>query len=596
MSNFEEHKETDDLEVFFNKTLYESSMQPSEKSWENIEQSLNQEGKRKKRFLWFFLSGLILVVGTTSAWYILDNLNVNKSVIVNNVNKSTNNPINQKHPLPQETNVATHEQNTRITDAKENKSNPIISEETKIQIGAFSKKINLDIFKQIQLPIQSEITDNGITKYFVLSQNKTIDLETIKGLGFTDAFVKENHSVEYKNIATTIKNTTSPKQRPEKSSTVSVSTRQNNIASTFIAKKKELKNKAQVVNTDYAKNLNMVSSNPVAKHNEPETKPKSHSGNNITAIVNNSTIENKEIVNENVNAKNNPSAENFAITATQFKDSVQVKEPDSNIKIDSIKTITKTDSVQAPLKKEVEKDSIKTGLKNRWAISLIGGPNVFLNQTKTTLFDSKTEIQPMTYSGELKVEYCFLKNLSASIGIGYQGNNIQKDSTRFKFSKYIVSDYIVNSSFGPMAIDKNTLLQGFFLAASIDTFYASYKYTSTIKSINIPLQINWCFLNQSKLQLYTGLGVNTSYIISQESHLTLKKENNATGFYYKNVDSNRLNAILLLSLSCDVRLTKRLYFTATPSYRYSLTNYSATPGIVFKPVYLSLMGGLKIKF
>ena len=49
MSNFEEHKETDGLEVFFNKTLYESSMQPSTKSWENIEQKLNQEEKRKKR-------------------------------------------------------------------------------------------------------------------------------------------------------------------------------------------------------------------------------------------------------------------------------------------------------------------------------------------------------------------------------------------------------------------------------------------------------------------------------------------------------------------------------------------------------------------
>ena len=78
MSNFEEHKETDGLEVFFNKTLYESSMQPSAKSWENIEQRLNQEEKRKKRFLWFFLSGLILILGTTSAWYVLNNLSANE--------------------------------------------------------------------------------------------------------------------------------------------------------------------------------------------------------------------------------------------------------------------------------------------------------------------------------------------------------------------------------------------------------------------------------------------------------------------------------------------------------------------------------------
>lgn len=590
MSNFEEHTETDGLEVFFNKTLYESSMQPSKKPWENIEQFLNQEGKRKKRFLWFFLSGMIVVVGTTSAWYILDNLSVNKSDIVNNLNKSINNPINEKHHLPQETNVATYEQNTRIIDAKENKVNPIILDETKIQIGAFSKKINLEIFKQIQLPIQSEITDNGITKYFILSQNKTIDLETIKGLGFTDAFVKENYSTENKNNATTNKNTTNPIQHSENISTVLASTNQNNIASTPIAKSKELKNKARGSNTDNIENFNVVSSNPVVKHNELETKLKSNSENNITAIVNNNIIENK-----NGNAKNNSSADNVAVTATRLKDSVRIKGPDSNIKIDSVNTITKTDSVQTPLKKEVEKDSIKTALKNRWAISLIGGPNVFLNQTKTTLFDSKTEIQPTTYSGELKVEYRFFKKLSASIGIGYQGNNIQKDSTRFKFSKYIASDYIVNSSCGPMTIDKNTLLQGFFMTAPIDTFFASYKYTSTIKSINIPLQVNWCFLNKSRLQLYTGFGVNASYIFSQESHLTLKKEHNETDFYYKNIETNRLNAILLLSLSCDIRLTKRLYFTMTPSYRYSLTNYSQTPGIMFKPSSVSLLGGIKVR-
>ena len=137
MSNFEEHKETDGLEVFFNKTLYESSMQPSTKSWENIEQKLNQEEKRKKRFLWFFLSGLILIFGTTSAWYVLNNLSANEPASVNNLNKSINNSIHQKPQLPEETTVVTDDKKTLIAGAEENNSKPILSEETKIQIGAF---------------------------------------------------------------------------------------------------------------------------------------------------------------------------------------------------------------------------------------------------------------------------------------------------------------------------------------------------------------------------------------------------------------------------------------------------------------------------
>ncbi len=592
MSNFEEHKETDGLEDFFSKALYEASMQPSKKSWENIEQAIGQDEKRKKRFLWFFLMGLILVLGTTSAWYILDKLSVNKSVILNNVHKSINNPIIQKHRLPQETNVATREENTLIIDAKENKANPALAEETKIQIGAFSKKINPNIFEKLSFPIQSETTKDGITKYYVVSKNAVTDLEKIKAAGFMDAFVKERNLLENENTSAILANQSKPLKHNEENGEVA---NENKTITSPNSPNKTAKNNEQKDQASNETNLSLASSHSTINHAEIKTNTKNNSENGQGAATTNNIKEYKALDKEFSDPKNKLNVEVSKAALINLIDSAQNKEPDQKAKTDSIIKIAKTDSVPKSIQKELKKDSVKTVLANRWAISLIAGPNVFLSQAKTALFDAKTEIQPITYSGELKVEYRFLKNLSASLGLGYQTNSIQKDSTFFKFSKYTSSDYLANSSFGPMAIDKNTLLQGFFMGAPVDSFFASYKYTATTKSINIPLQVNWCFLNQSKFQLYSSLGVNTSYIVSQESHLTLKKEHNETDLYYKSVESNRLNAILLLSLSCDIRLTKRVYFTAAPSYRYSLTNYSPTPGIIFKPSYLSLMGGLKIK-
>ncbi len=161
---------------------------------------------------------------------------------------------------------------------------------------------------------------------------------------------------------------------------------------------------------------------------------------------------------------------------------------------------------------------------------------------------------------------------------------------------YISDDYKVNTSFGDLGIDHTTLMEGFYLAIPIDTFAAAYKYKSTIKSVNVPLYINWYFINRSRLKAYAGLGVNSSYIVSQQSNITLIKEHTRDEFYYRSITANRFNAILLLSLGCDIRIYKRFYFTLAPSFRYSLTNYSSSPGVLFKPAYFSGSGGFKFRF
>src|ERR1700740_3142163 len=70
MSNIDRHNEPDNLEMFFAKHLQESSMIPAISTWDNIEKALDSEKRKKRRFLWFFLSGFVLLIGTGTFCYL----------------------------------------------------------------------------------------------------------------------------------------------------------------------------------------------------------------------------------------------------------------------------------------------------------------------------------------------------------------------------------------------------------------------------------------------------------------------------------------------------------------------------------------------
>lgn len=654
MSNFETHNNKDGLEDFFNKNLYDGSMQPSKMPWENIEAALDLEEKEKKRkrIFWFFFSGIILLIGTSATWYIVSINSTPTSALSNNTHSQTqeSKSVNRSHEsqsikelkkidIP---NASPH--NNETSSSTTNSATEIgnLSSNVKIQLGAFSKKVNIDKFKSVPFEIQSETGEDNITRYFVVTNNVKDDLEAIKQAGFKDAFVKRTdkstsaiaiNTIEKNQTANLVdkKNTiissnesfvsatnfpsrqlTSTKNNTnEKSNTSSLSATKNTSTASKDSNEKStaitLQTKSLNPSVSNEKNSTSVGSTnssdnqPEATKNNTsiESNSANISGNMNPNSANNGgkkTLENSD-QNKNSTSEVKSSEPDLVNTnSSNAVDSIPKKDSSGESKKDSVILIAKVDSLTKPINHPIKKDSVKTIPDYRWAVSLIGGPNIYLNQAKTQLFDSKTESQKTTYGGEFKAEYNFIKNLSASIGVGYQSHSIQKDSTRFTFSKYMTNDYIVNSSFGPMAIDNGTLMQGFFMIAPVDSFFAAYKYTSTIQSINVPLQLNWYFLNKSRIKLSGCLGINTNYIISQQSRLTLIKEHHVDDIYYKSIQSNKINGILLLSLGCDVRLTKRLYFTLAPSYRYALTNYSKVPGIVFKPSYISGAGGFKFRF
>ena len=593
MSSFENDKKTNDIEDFFNKNLYDSSIHPSEMLWVNIEKSLDEEESLKKRFIWFFLYGIILIIGITSLYFLFSN-----NFISNVANtKTEKNNIKETEKQVKETAVITNIK-AKI-EKKEKTDNSKTALQQKIQLGAFRKKSNISDFKKVPFEVKSEMMDDGITRYYVSSKNAIQDLKTIKEAGFKDAFIKKESIAENEvglikekpnHLLTENHEGVKNKKEAPKPTT--------NISAVF-------KNKIQHAESiDVKPELALIEKNhqnSVKENNLYENKQVEPSQNEPEKINFKSIQENKRLFDtiDNINKKKAVSdISTDMIAAENNKKIIQdgiINDSTLENKKDSLKHVSKKDSVMVQLKKPEPKDSIKTNSLSRWAISLVGGPTIFLNQANTRLFDSKTEKQPITYAGEIKIEYNFFKNFTASIGIGYQSHTIQKDSTVFRFSKYTNDDYIVNSSFGKMSINNSILLQGYFMAAPIDTFSAAYKYRSTIQSLNIPFQINWYLINKSKFKLSSGIGINANYVFSQQNHLTLIKEHRTNDFYVKDIGVNRFNTILLLSLGCDIRLTKRLSFTFVPSYKYGLSNYTPISGIIFKPTYVSVMGGIKVR-
>ncbi len=593
MSSFENDKKTNDIEDFFKKNLYDSSIQPRKARWENIEKALDEEEASKKRFFLFFFSGLILVIGTIALCFLFSN---------NFILNSTHTKIEQQQIEGVEKRKKEKEVITNTTMQLEKKAETDdlkIVVEQKIQLGAFRKKFNVGGFKKIPFEVKTETTGDGITRYYVSSKNAIQALETIKEAGFKDAFIKKESSVVNEKGITT-RNPNHLLRENDKG----------------IKNKKE--DSGQTNNTlALFENENRSSENVDVKSKKPFIKNNNQNKTKEKTLYENKQVELSQYKKEAISFKEKQEKQNVSNITKKLDQrndtnivNAQMMLSENNKKMtqdgtikdstsengkDSLKHISKIDSVIVQLKKTELKDSIKTHSLSRWAISFIGGANVFLNQAKTQLFDSKTEKQPTTFTGEIKAEYDFFKNFSVSIGIGYQSHTIQKDSTVFRFSKYTNDDYVVNSSFGKMTINNSILLQGYFIAAPIDTFFAAYKYTSNLQSVNIPLQINWYLINKSKFRFSTGIGVNANYVFSQQNHLTLIKEHHKDEFYVKDIEVNRFNTILLLSLSCDITLTKRLSLTFVPSYKYGLSNYTPISGIIFKPTYVSVMGGIKMR-
>ncbi len=560
------NNELDSFEEFFSNTLKDSSMMPSDKVWQQIEQSLNKDERKERGFFWLIFCGLIFTGATFFSYLFVKNKErvfVNK---INSVKEIGTKKVKQASITP--------------TEKKEkNTSNGETNKVIKIQIGAFKKQVDQSAFKKIGLQIKSITDEKNITHYYVeIPQNQTQQaLQKIKQSGFAGAFIKRNLLVAKDN------------KQYEK---VSQQENEPNLMAKneviFINKKaKSFQNTNTVVEISSNKaNSNLPKEELAFAPNQNNSKdlkndlPQPKEGNTSKTL-------DKDLPKEV--AKNTATIGQTTVIVPKDT-SLSVVSP---VKMDSV--VAKPDSAKTtnPLAK---KDSVnELPLLNRWSLALNGGPNFCLKNSQNSLFDNSGEKQPITYNTNIKLEYRLFKKIGVSLGVNYSYFTAKQDATLFYFNKNLTSDFIFYSSFGPMAVDKNTMLQGFSPMAPVTMFQASYSYTSKINTLVIPIEAKFYYLNSKKINLYSSFGISGMFVLSEKTNLSIIKEHVTNNVSFNQITTTKANALLMLGLGGDVKLFKQLYFTVDGGFRYGVNNLSNTAGIKTIPAYFSISGGLKIK-
>jgi hypothetical protein len=608
MAGTKSNNEFDSLETFFNSRLKDASLEPSPDTWMQIEEELNklEKEKRRRRFIWFFSSGLLLICGLATLWMFMPK-NEDKNKTQNTTVATTQPRIENTKSVPtpntsSESITENKKSNETIAETKKNE-NPeavtatIISSNQKIQLGAFKHKADLTAFNKIPYKVIEVNGNDGYTRYFAETNvNETNALEKIEQAGFTGAFIKKNFN-EADEIAV-IKN----EGIIETSSPVYVA------AGTNREENNNYPDSKQHAKTAVPIAAIIPSAKTTSQDLKNETKVESETKNETTinpaiAKTGNPPIENPKT--ETKQEETKVTTENQASAVTKL-DSVVY--PQGQV----IATENKTDSL--PKKEEftvmaVKKDSSilqpekpatdtikKIPFIPEFAFLFTGGLNSFSSGAQSNMYATSNEKQANTFNGEAKFQYRPFKYFSFSGGLNFTNYTAKQDATYFKFNKRQTEDYKFYSSFGSMAVPMTTMLDGYYFNAPTDTFFAKYSYTSTVQTINIPIEANLHFLNTKWVSLYFGLGANTSLAIAQQTHFTLIKENFNNDANYNNIGVNKINMALMMSLGCDVRITKHWYFTLNPSYKYGLTNMSAQNGTTYKPSFFSGNAGVKFKF
>lgn len=620
MADLKQNNEFDSLEAFFNRSLKNASAEPADNTWMHIEEELNrlEKEKRRRRFLWFFSSGLILLCGLSIAlWYFM--MNDRHSLENTTAAKETKKEISQPaientaiESIPQEKIENTESKNVPGENAVAEKTEQSAGK-VMIQLGAFKHGVNTATFNKLPYKVIEVNSNDGYTRYFAEAPDDKA-LEKIQQLGFAGAFVKKDLSEN--NSSHVVKN--EEVIEPETSAAIAMNTYNNNSSglktggglatSNNKSEEKQTETKTEPVALT-SENINKkipptekendqsatkAQEEPAIagandKNEQPGKTEPSSTPTNLTSINPQSNVGNETKTNE---ASEQPIGQSPPAADLEIKkDSTAFPPVAAETKPDSIPA--KKDSVATPVAKiDTAK---KLPFKPEWALYFTGGPNIFSSAPQSTSYASNESSQT-TYNGEAKLQYRPFKYLSFSGGVNYTSFTEKQDEKQIFFNKFQQNDYVFNSAFGPMLVPMSTMLQGFYFNFPSDTFPCKYKYNATVQSLNIPIEANVHFLDTKYLNLFLGLGANTSIALAQRNNFSIIKENSTIDLSYNNVNVNRVSIMLLMSLGCDVRITKHWYFTLMPSYTYGLTNMSKTSGTLYKPAYFSGNAGIKFKF
>ncbi|MBC7865515.1 MAG: SPOR domain-containing protein [Bacteroidia bacterium] len=647
------YSENDDVEFdsLFREKLGNESMQPSPMAWENIEKRLDEKNKKRPGgWIWFGAGALVIIIATLS---IIFYPTLFGTKIKNNSSLTVN---NTKATAEKENSTSTQnlkDTDSTITDKKnnlnENKKDSVSNSNTgieksnsgaeisdfRIQLGIFKNKKDLNKFSG--LDNVSEVQDSaGRYHYYAgpftslekAKENQVIVLSA----GYAGAFIVgfSNGKNVYlpdevqlavnspvKNNATEKKlNYSSGNKNPEHTASLRKSTNSND--SDFVNK-----NPGLIASNKKPENKKAANKNSgKVTQNEDSLKQVAISEKAIKQAALNENIIKQAALNEKIKRESEMRKNDSIKLAEQIRKNVLI---DSLNKViiavknkniaDSLSAVHKTDSALAAAdslkRNQKSKDSLAglaakqdtTKKKNsvfeiekNWVAFNVGFHQVMnSSDSRVNGVNIGSEIGRPGWVAGINYGRHLWKGFFVNGNISASQTTYKKDPELVRFNKYINDYFYLPTSVANIPIYKDTMLNGYFLAAPVDTFKAEFGYTHRFSYVDGAINAGYTF-KAGRFRFPVYAGYNFSFLLRQKTRLEIVKENFSQQFDYNDIIKRRNYSSFVFSLACEVRVFRRGYLFVEGRMKYSSSNISTTPGVNYKPFTVQVPAGYKLYF
>jgi hypothetical protein len=160
--------------------------------------------------------------------------------------------------------------------------------------------------------------------------------------------------------------------------------------------------------------------------------------------------------------------------------------------------------------------------------------------------------------------------------ISYLGHHYE---TKNNYSFGAAFQYSINEKFavktGLIYSDKGYVLKFGWIAPDSPFYDPLLPERSVLNAnyIDVPLLLNYSFINRKKISLFSSAGIITSFLIGEKEISTMKDGSMKETIFLKNLFDENSNPNLFalnINLGLKYNLNERLFLTLEPYFRYGL--------------------------
>ncbi len=621
------------IDDLFRSGLEDLEMNPSEKSWKNLEAALSKKQaslKRKKRFMFFLIAFLVFLSSlVTYKYYSAKNLQAienNKNVV--STNDLAKNKIATSHvetigssPAPVSVNQSKTNSNNSTTVKTETKSliQPIKQSTEEI---SDIKNNTLAKTKSVNKPLENN-KKKILEKNNIVNRKAGNDTDTKLSVEKT-----ETHSTDSEKISSVSQMAVIQQENPIKEK--EITTENNNSLNNIPKNNSDNESTTFISDEKLSSNLKNNSSEKVSgSENKAENTSKIISENEV--IENNSQTEK---INQPLLTIENTNQESES-------DSISVKDKEAENKIIPGIELAKPSTTNADYIQENKTDSSTTFLKkliSHISIGIYYSPDYVKNRLKVNdsytgtasqnLNDYDNQKSDFSYSTGLNIRFDIGKNWSFGSGFSYSTFaqtavyntiNVVSDSAYQKVFAHQRPPgggngnrpkpghngqnphrppgngnhhYVVQTPCGAIDLYNVPPRHNGRNHRDGDTLNIKTETSESLQFINIPLTIRYQF-GQHKISYFVETGAAISFVKGDKVKITVDDS------YTENNERDglrNLNYNLLLSAGAKYNFYKGLSITLKPSFRYSITPVNQVNPLSSYPYYIGAEMGFSIHF